>query len=141
MSESGRQPFVSPSGRYVLTYNGEVYNFKDVRSQLGDVDLPSTGDTAVIAAAFDRWGISQAIDKFNGMFAIGVLDRETHKFTLIRDRIGKKPVYYGKANGVFGFASELKPLQSLDGLCDSISPLFARRVDEVRVRRIAALNL
>ena len=121
-SESGRQPFESPSGRYVLTYNGEVYNFKDIRDELGDIELGSTGDTAVVAAAFDRWGIRAAIEKFNGMFAIGVWDHQQQEFVLVRDRLGKKPAYYGRVNGVFAFASELKPLHSIEGFCDEICP-------------------
>lgn len=121
-SPSGRQPFHSPSKRYSFTYNGEIYNFLDLRKELGEIGHESTGDTAVVAAAFDRWGIIPSIHKFNGMFTFGIWDHQEERLTLIRDRLGKKPIYYGLNQGVFGFASELKPLRHLAGFCDEICP-------------------
>lgn len=121
-SESARQPYASPSGRYQFTFNGEIYNFQEVRNSLAEFEFKSSGDTAVIAAALDKWGVRRAIEKFNGMFALGIWDHKESKLTLIRDRLGKKPIYYGQWGGVFAFASELKPFRTLPGFCEAICP-------------------
>jgi asparagine synthase (glutamine-hydrolysing) len=109
LSEAASQPMVSPSGRYVLTFNGEIYNFIELREKLHRRGLPlhSTGDTAVLCAAFDRWGVRGAIERIEGMFAFGVWDREERRLTLVRDRMGEKPLFYGLAGTEVVFASGL----------------------------------
>src|SRR5437899_1408962 len=112
LSSAGRQPMVSPSGRYVLTFNGEVYNFEELRRFLESAGFRfrSQSDTEVVVAAFDHWGIEKATQQFVGMFAMGVWDTASRTMHLVRDRLGIKPLYYSWAGGWLGFASELKAL-------------------------------
>jgi len=109
---------VSTSGRFTITFNGEIYNYREILNELfqsrflTEAALESQpGDTAMMLAAFEAWGIANALERFVGMFAFGVWDRETHTLTLARDRFGEKPLYYGVANGRFIFASELRPFK------------------------------
>lgn len=115
LSSAGHQPMISVSGRYVIVFNGEVYNFKavlaSVESVIGNVILRGHSDTEVILLAIETFGFKVALEKFEGMFAIALWDREDKKLLLARDRVGEKPLYYGYFNGVFGFASELKALR------------------------------
>jgi asparagine synthase (glutamine-hydrolysing) len=114
LSAAGRQPMLSACGRWVITYNGEVYNFQQLRSELKSLGHTFRGhsDTEVILAAIAQWGIENAVRRLNGMFAFGVWDQETHTLTLARDRVGKKPLYYGWCGDVFLFGSELKALRA-----------------------------
>lgn len=114
LSSQGHQPMVSPSGRYVLTYNGEIYNFAKIRGQLEAAGQAFAGrsDTEVMLAAIERWGLDKALDSFNGMFAFALWDRDTRQLHLARDRMGEKPLYYGWAGTTFLFGSELKALQA-----------------------------
>lgn len=123
LSTGGRQPMVSPSGRYVITYNGEIYNFLELRTQLmaAGMRIKGDSDTSVIVAAFDHWGVTESVQRFVGMFAFGVWDREMRCLHIVRDRVGEKPLYYGWVGNGFAFGSELKALQSLDG--------WAREID------------
>ena len=115
VSPLGAQPMTSAGGRYVMAFNGEVYNFKTLRTELEKKGITFRGhsDTETMLAAFDVYGIGKSLELFSGMFAIVVYDRETRQLTLARDRMGEKPLYYGWMNGRLVFASELKALQVL----------------------------
>ena len=115
LSPAGHQPMHSPAGRYVITLNGEIYNFADLRRELeGQAQHQWRGhsDTEVLLAGFDAWGIKATLTRASGMFAMAVWDRQEGTLTLARDRLGEKPLYYGRQrpDGPFLFASELKAL-------------------------------
>jgi asparagine synthase (glutamine-hydrolysing) len=115
LSPQGHQPMVSASGRFVIAYNGEVYNFNHIREELRSAGLVSAwrgeSDTEVILASFDAWGVEATLAKIVGMFAIALWDRQTRTLTLARDRMGEKPLYYGLVGGRLVFASELKAVR------------------------------
>jgi len=123
LSPLGRQPMESPSGRYVLVFNGEIYNFKRIRVELTKQGFSFNGgsDTEVILAAFDAWGVKASLTEFTGMFAMAVVDREYDQMWLIRDRLGEKPLYIYHQSGNLVFGSELKALM--------VCPLFERDID------------
>ena len=109
LSMLGHQPMHSANERLVISYNGEIYNFLELREELKEYPFKSHCDTEVILAAYLKWGIS-CIDRFQGMFAISLYDRETNELYLVRDRIGKKPLYYWQKEDGLVYASELKPI-------------------------------
>lgn len=112
LSPSGAQPMESASGRYVIAFNGEIYNFRILRDELkrkGSV-FRGHSDTEVMLAAFDAWGFTAALHRFSGMFAFALVDRHEKTLFLTRDRMGEKPLYYGWQRGTFLFGSELKAL-------------------------------
>lgn len=123
LSELGHQPMFSEDKRYSIVYNGEIYNFIEIRKELEreGYRFRSHCDTEVILYAYAKWG-KDCFAKFNGMFAIALYDTETKKLTLARDRIGKKPLYYYFHNGHFVFGSELKPIMEY--------PYFEKIVDK-----------
>jgi asparagine synthase (glutamine-hydrolysing) len=113
LGEEGAQPMHSESGRYCLTYNGEIYNHLDIRKELealGKTIWRGQSDTETLLAGFEQFGIEATIKRSVGMFAMAVWDREARELTLIRDRIGEKPLYYGFHDGALAFASELSAL-------------------------------
>lgn len=126
LSMLGHQPMHSANERIVLTYNGEIYNFLELREELKDYPFKSQCDTEVILAAYLKWGIS-CVDKFQGMFAIALFDRETNELYLVRDRIGKKPLYYWVDEDNLVFASELKPIMQYPGFPKNIRKDIIRR--------------
>ena len=123
-SSQGAQPMQSGNGRYVIAYNGEIYNFRELRQELERRGHPFRGrsDTEVIAEGFASWGIEETVRRLLGMFAIAVWDKETRSLTLIRDRMGVKPLYWSYLNGLFLFGSELKALRRFDGFRPYINP-------------------
>ena len=114
LSPLGHQPMHSASGRYALSFNGEIYNFKALRGKLEDLRHSFRGhsDTEVMLACFSQWGVHQAVKRFTGMFAFALWDREERLLHLARDRFGEKPLYYGWMGKTFLFASELKGLRT-----------------------------
>jgi asparagine synthase (glutamine-hydrolysing) len=127
LSPAGHQPMVSPSGRFVLVFNGEIYNHLDLREELkGRAFIPNPSpasgrgekywrghsDTETLLAGFEAWGVETTLKHTIGMFAIAAWDRMERTLSLARDRLGEKPLYYGWQNGVFLFGSELKALKA-----------------------------
>jgi asparagine synthase (glutamine-hydrolysing) len=116
LSPAGNQPMISPSGRFVIVYNGEIYNHGEIRSELADCgpapDWKGRSDTETLLSAIEKWGIRGAIERASGMFAFALWDRGERTLTLARDRFGEKPLYYGRqaSGGPLLFASELKAL-------------------------------
>ncbi len=112
LSQDGHQPMHSESSRYVIVFNGEVYNFYDLRHDLKSFghSFSSVSDTEVLLAAIEQWGVEEALPRFNGMFAFAVWDRRERQLHLVRDRMGEKPLYYGWMGKSFLFGSELKAL-------------------------------
>lgn len=124
LSANGAQPMHSASGRYVCAFNGEIYNYKTIRDKLLKekkvTAFRGTSDTEVLLEAFEAYGVKETIKMCKGMFAIALLDKQTGKITLIRDRIGEKPLYYGFVNGNFVFASDLGSISVLDDFHNEI---------------------
>lgn len=119
LSETGHQPMVSHSGRYVIAYNGEIYNYKKIAAKLLEekkVDaFRGTSDTEVLLEAFEAYGVKEAISLCKGMFAIALYDQKEDLLYLLRDRIGEKPLYYGQVGESFAFASDLGCIAVMDG--------------------------
>lgn len=116
LSSSGRQPMTSMNKRYVISYNGEIYNYSYLVTLLPDSvrrKLKSTTDTEVLLELFSLNGVKNTLKNLRGMFAIALYDNEEKCIYLIRDRAGEKPLYYGFLNGMFVFASELKAIQNV----------------------------
>lgn len=119
LSENGAQPMRSASGRYVCVFNGEIYNYRRLRDKLLKekkvTAFRGTSDTEVLVEAIEAYGVQETIRHCKGMFAIALFDDQTKRLTLIRDRIGEKPLYYGFVNGHFAFASDIASIRALDG--------------------------
>lgn len=112
LSPAGHQPMVSPSGRYVIVFNGEIYNHLDLRAQLPGVAWRGGSDTETLLAAIEAWGLPLTLQRAVGMFAIALWDRQRRELSLARDRLGEKPLYYGWQGECFLFGSELKALRA-----------------------------
>ena len=126
LSPAGHQPMTSPSGRYVMIYNGEVFNGGELVTSLCNVNFKGHSDTEIMLAAFDAWGIDASVKLFIGMFAFAVWDKQTQTLTLVRDRIGIKPLYFGYMNNVWLFGSQPKSLMPHPAWKSSLNVKAAR---------------
>ncbi len=117
LSPAGHQPMTSADGRFVIAFNGEIYNFQDLRPELEARGIQFRGhsDTEVMLEAFAAYGIAATVKRLIGMFAIAVWDRHDRTLTLVRDRLGIKPLYWAKLGDLFLFGSELKALRAHPG--------------------------
>src|SRR5438105_2164821 len=117
LTPAGHQPMASADGNVWISYNGEIYNFREIRRDLEELGYPfrSRGDAEVIANGWHAWG-AEVIPRLRGMFAFALWDRRTSRLILARDRIGKKPLYYALSEGALLFGSEIKALLTWPGL-------------------------
>lgn len=120
LSAAGHQPMSTPDGRLTIVYNGELYNYKEVKTQLRNFSFKTTTDTEVILASYQEWG-KECLNRFNGMFALAIWDNEKNELFIARDRLGIKPLYCYRRDGMLAFASELRALLA--------SGLVPRRID------------
>lgn len=136
LSPAGHQPMVSADGRWVIAFNGEIYNHQDLRAELDAAGLAGSwrghSDTETLLAGFASWGVQQTLGRSKGMFALALWDRAEHTLVLARDRLGEKPLYYGWQGGSFMFASELKALKP--------HPDFQRRIDRTALSLLMRHN-
>src|SRR5689334_5893855 len=136
LSPAGHQPMVSHGGRFVLTFNGEIYNHADLRAELEAAGaVPDGGwrghsDTEVFLEGIVTWGLAETLRRSAGMFAFALWDRRERTLSLVRDRFGEKPLYYGWAGGDLVFGSELKALRA--------HPRFDGQIDRQALRLLAA---
>jgi asparagine synthase (glutamine-hydrolyzing) len=117
LSENGAQPMISSSGRFAIAFNGEIYNFSELKKSLttnnSTICFHGTSDTEILLESFEHVGIEETLKLIKGMFAVALYDREEKKLYLMRDRVGEKPLYYGWVNGTFAFASDIACLYQL----------------------------
>jgi asparagine synthase (glutamine-hydrolysing) len=122
LSPGGNQPRISASGRYVITYNGEIYNYRDLRVALAQsgISCHSRSDVEVLVEACAFWGVEATAQRLNGMFAFALWDRQERALTLVRDPLGVKPLYWGRVGSALLFGSELKALATYPGWAPEI---------------------
>jgi asparagine synthase (glutamine-hydrolysing) len=118
LSPMGHQPMISANGQYANTFNGEIYNFRELRTELErrGVRFRGHSDTEVIVEGFVQWGVKSTIARLNGMFALAALDAGERQLFLARDRMGEKPLYWAIFDGLVLFGSELKAVRAHPGL-------------------------
>ena len=126
LTPSGAQPMVSNNERYVITYNGEIYNYKEIKEKLlsekKEIAFKGTSDTEVLLEAISVYGLEETLRQVKGMFAIALYDRKEQTLFLARDRVGEKPLYYGYLpSGAFVFGSDLNSIKTLDGFSNEIN--------------------
>jgi len=133
-SMAGTQPMHSDTDRYVITFNGEVYNFVELKNELAILGSKFIGgsDTEVMLAAFEQWGIEKSIQRFTGMFAFAILDKKQKILYIVRDRLGEKPLYYGFSGKDFLFASELKAFKEY--------PNWNPKIDKIALQTYLRFN-
>lgn len=121
LSPGGHQPMLSETGRVAITYNGEIYNFQEIRQELeqSGINFRSSSDTEVLLNGYLFWG-TEVLDKLVGMFAFAIWDEDKEQLFLARDRAGEKPLYYAHAGQQFAFASEIQALSKLDWVDTSL---------------------
>lgn len=116
LSRAGSQPMHSKNNRYIISFNGEIYNHLDIRLDLKkeypNLEFSGSSDTETILACIEKWGLSKSLKKMKGMFAIALWDKKKEELKLARDRFGEKPMYYGWIKNAFYFGSELKPIKN-----------------------------
>ncbi len=134
LSAEGHQPMVSRSGRFVVAYNSEIYNFGALRTRLESAGAQFRGrsDTEVLLEAIDSWGLRETLQELNGMFAFALWDRADRRLHLVRDRLGEKPLYYGWVGPALVFGSELKALRRF--------PAFGAAIDRRTLARYLGLS-
>jgi asparagine synthase (glutamine-hydrolysing) len=134
LSAEGHQPMVSASGRFVVAYNGEIYNFATLGARLESAGAQFRGrsDTEVLLSAIDTWGLAKTLQELNGMFAFALWDRADRSLHLVRDRLGEKPLYFGWVGRALLFASELKALRAF--------PAFRAEIDRQTLARYFGLG-
>jgi asparagine synthase (glutamine-hydrolysing) len=122
LTPTGHQPMISASGRFVMIFNGEIYNYAEMRNELiaAGVSFRGTSDSEVMVESIDAWGLTASIKRFNGQFAFALWDRRDRVLHLVRDRVGVKPMYYGWSGKTLLFGSELKCLRAYPGFTGKI---------------------
>lgn len=125
LSPAGHQPMASPCGRFTVTFNGEIYNHRELRLELemeGRIAWRGHSDTETLVHGIGRWGLEATLARAVGMFALGIWDRQERTLSLVRDRLGEKPLFYGWSNGGLVFGSELKALRGSAGFDNAVDP-------------------
>jgi asparagine synthase (glutamine-hydrolysing) len=120
LSDAANQPFAENTGRFVIVFNGEIYNFREIRSKLIDYRFRTSSDTEVLVAAYAQWGI-KCLDYIDGMFAFAIWDKHEKELIVVRDRMGVKPLYYAYDSRCFIFSSEIRSLLQSDLICRKIN--------------------
>ena len=122
LGAAGAQPMVSAGGRWVVSYNGEIYNHAELHRRLSGLGVQFRGgsDTEVVLAGVEQWGMEAALELFEGMYAMALWDRRDRQLHLVRDRFGEKPLYVGWSGGYLAFGSELKALGALPGFAPDL---------------------
>ena len=122
LSENGSQPMLNDKRNVSITFNGEIYNYKELKEELKDkYNFKSTGDTEVLLNGYIEWGIDLLLKKLNGMYSFGIWDEQKNKLFIARDRIGIKPLYYYLKNNTFIFSSEIKAIKNYKNFSQKIS--------------------
>ena len=121
LSPTGVQPMLSADERFVISYNGELYNAREIATEL-NMTFRGTSDTEVLVEAISKFGIDGALERANGLFAFAAFDRSTQTLHLARDRLGIKPLYWSRQQNGFAFASELKALRAVSGFSCTLDP-------------------